>query len=146
MGLAGLRVGYLLARPELVTELDKVRLPYNLNRFSTIAAELALQRYDELLAPTVARLIAERARLADAIAALPGFQPYPSAANFLLVRSAWPPREVLAELAARGVLARDVSRYLLLGECFRVSVGTPEENDQVLDGLRAFSNSRGGTA
>lgn len=142
MGLAGLRVGYLLSRPELATELDKVRLPYNLNRFSTIAAELALERYDELLAPTVASLIAERARLSAAIAAIEGFEPYPSAANFLLVRSTWTPKDVLADLSARGVLARDVSKYPLLGECFRVSVGTPEENDQVLAGLRGFSGAR----
>ncbi|MCO5171341.1 MAG: histidinol-phosphate transaminase [Planctomycetes bacterium] len=144
MGLAGLRVGYLLARPELATELDKVRLPYNLNRFSTIAAELALERYDELLAPLVARLIDERERLAAAIAALPGFLPYPSRANFLLVRSAWPPGEVHAALAARGVLARDVSRYPMLAECLRVSVGTPEEGDLVLEGLAAFSAARTG--
>lgn len=144
MGLAGLRVGYLLARPELASELDKVRLPYNLNRFSTIAAELALERYDELLAPLVARLIAERERLAAAIAAIPGFLPYPSRANFLLVRSAWPPGEVHAALAARGVLARDVSRYPMLAECLRVSVGTPEEGDLVLEGLAAFSAGKTG--
>lgn len=141
MAMAGLRVGYLLARPELATELDKVRLPYNLNRFSTLAAELALERYDELLAPTVARLIDERERLARGIAALPGLRPYPSKANFLLVRSRWAPGEVLAALSARGVLARDVSRYPMLAECFRVSVGTPEENDAVLEGLRAFTGA-----
>jgi histidinol-phosphate aminotransferase len=146
MAMAGLRVGYLLARPELTTELDKVRLPYNLNRFSTVAAELALERYDELLAPTVARLVAERARLAAAIAAIPGLRPYPSLANFLLVRSRWSPGEVLAALSSRGILARDVSRYPMLAECFRVSVGTPEEGDEVLAGLRAFAKAQGGAA
>ncbi len=144
MGLAGLRVGYLLARPELATELDKVRLPYNLNRFSTIAAELALERYDDLLAPTVARIVEERARLRDLIAAVPGFTPWPSEANFLLVRSAWPPGEVLAALSARGVLARDVSRYPMLADCLRVSVGTPAEGDEVVAGLREVSLQRGG--
>lgn len=143
MALAGLRVGYLLARPELTAELDKVRLPYNLNRFSCLAAELALERWDELLRPTVERLIAERARLSAAIDALPGFAPWPSAANFLLVRAAWPPGEVLAALRERGVLARDVSRYPLLSSCFRVSVGTPAENEAVVEGLRAFARARG---
>lgn len=143
LALAGLRVGYLLARPELAAELDKVRLPYNLNRFSTLAAELALERYDELLRPGVERVVAARAALSAGIAALPGFQPYPSAANFLLVRAAWPPGEVLAALRDQGVLARDVSRYPLLGSCFRLSVGTPEENQAVLDGLRAFARARG---
>lgn len=146
MSLAGLRVGYLLARPELATELDKVRLPYNLNRFSTIAAELALERYDELLAPTVERLVAERARLTDLIAGVPGFTPLPSRANFVLVRSAWPPSDVLAALAARGVLARDVSRYPMLADCLRVSVGTPAEGDEVAAGLREFSRQHGGGA
>jgi histidinol-phosphate aminotransferase len=146
MALAGLRVGYLLGRPELVSELDKVRLPYNLNRCSQLAAELALERYDELLAPTVAALVAERARLSAAIAAVPGFLPYPSAANFLLVRSAWPPGEVLAALRERGVLARDVSRYPRLGACFRVSVSTPADGDEVVQGLRAFAASKGEAA
>lgn len=143
MAMAGLRVGYLLARPELATELDKVRLPYNLNRFSTIAAELALERYEELLLPTVRALMAERGRLEDAIANTPGFRPFPSAANFLLVRSRWAPAEVLAALRERGVLGRDVSKYPLLGDCFRLSVSTPQDGDVVIEGLRAFSRARG---
>jgi histidinol-phosphate aminotransferase len=143
MGMAGLRVGYLLARPELATELDKVRLPYNLNRFSTIAAELALERYDEVLAPSVRALILERGRLAEQLAAVPGFAPFPSSANFLLVRSRWAPGDVLTALRERGILGRDVSKYPLLGDCFRLSVSTPTDDDAVLEGLRAFARARG---
>ncbi len=136
LALAGLRVGYLLADPRLARELDKVRLPYNLSRFSTIAASAALDRYDELLAPRTARLLALRAGLAREIAAIPGFWPWPSAANFLCVRSERPPREVLATLDARGVLARDVSGQPLLAGCLRVSVGDELENAEVVAGMR----------
>lgn len=143
LALAGLRLGYLLGDPGLVDELDKVRLPYNLNRFSTLAAELALERYQELLAPSVARLIEGRERLRAGIAAIPGLRPWPSAANFLLVRSQWPPGEVLLALRERGVLLRDVSKAPGISDCFRVSVGTPAEVEAVIEGLRAFAQARG---
>ena len=144
MALAGLRVGYLLGDPALVRELDKVKLPYNLNRFSVEAATLALERYDEVLRPSVERLVALREALARALKAIPGLAVVPSSANFLLVRCAWPPREVHAALFERGVLARDVSRYPMLGDALRIGVGTAEENARTTDALRAFSLARGG--
>lgn len=146
MALAGLRVGYLLGDPALVRELDKVKLPYNLNRFSVEAATLALERYDELLRPSVERLVALREALARELGAIPGLRVVPSSANFLLVRCAWPPREVHAALLERGVLARDVSRYPMLGDALRIGVGTAEENARTVEGLRAFARARGGAS
>lgn len=143
MALAGLRVGYLLGDPALVRELDKVKLPYNLNRFSVEAATLALERYDEVLRPSVERLVRLREAMADELAAIPGLRVVPSSANFLLVRCAWPPREVHAALFERGVLVRDVSRYPMLGDALRIGVGTTEENARTVEGLRAFSSARG---
>lgn len=146
LALAGLRVGYLLGDPALVRELDKVRLPYNLNRFSTEAATLALERYDALLRPPVERLVALREALARDLAAVPGVRVVPSRANFLLARTPWPPRDVLAALLARGVLARDVSRQPLLGDALRISVGTEAENARTVAALRAFAAGRGAPA
>jgi histidinol-phosphate aminotransferase len=146
MALAGLRVGYLLGDPALVRELDKVKLPYNLNRFSVEAATLALERYDEVLRPSVERLVALREALARDLAAIPGLRVVPSSANFLLVRCAWPPRAVHAALFERGVLARDVSRYPMLGDALRIGVGTAEENARTVEGLQAFSRARGADA
>ncbi len=136
MGMAGLRVGYLLAAPELVREINKARLPYNVNFFSQLAALAALEAQDTLRA-RVALLVRERERLRGALAELPGVERvYPSAANFLLLELASArPRALFEALHERGILVRDVSGYPRLSRCLRVSVGTPEENDAL---LRAF--------
>jgi histidinol-phosphate aminotransferase len=137
LGLAAWRVGYLLAAPELAREIGKALLPYNVNQFSLVVAETALARYDEILQPQVRQIVAERRRVAAEIERLPDFSVVPSEANFLLARSARKtPREVYEAMLRRGVLIRDVSGYPVLAEYFRVSIGTPDENDKMLAVLR----------
>jgi histidinol-phosphate aminotransferase len=141
MGLAGLRVGYLLASPELAREVGKAVLPYNLNAFSQTAAEVAVELYDAELRPTVERIVAERERLFAELQTVEGLAPVRSCANFMVVRSAVEPRRVYEELLGRGgVLIRDVSGYPLLKDYFRVSVGTPAENARLLRWLRVIFN------
>lgn len=136
MAMGGLRVGYMLAAPEIASEVDKAKLPYNLNVFSMTAAEVAVERYDELLGPLVATLVRERERLMPAVGAFAGLEVYPSHANFFVVRShRVSPRELFDALVARGILVRDVSRYPMLSDALRISVGTPEENDALLAAL-----------
>jgi histidinol-phosphate aminotransferase len=85
----------------------------------------------------VARLVEERARLTQALAALPGVRVYPSQANFLLLElSQATPAEVFAAAYAEGVLIRNVSSYPRLSRCVRVSVGTPGENQRLIEALR----------
>lgn len=137
MGLAGLRVGYLLAAPELAREVSKAVLPYNLNAFSQTAAEVAVELYETELRPTVERIVAERERLYTELQNIEGLAPVRSCANFMVVRSTVEPERVYDELLRRhDVLIRDVSKYPMLREYFRVSVGTPEENDRLIRGLR----------
>jgi histidinol-phosphate aminotransferase len=136
MAMGGLRVGYMLAAPEIAVEVNKAKLPYNLNVFSMAAAEVAVERYDELLRPLVETLIRERERLIPAVAAIEGLEPYPSHANFFVVRTRrLAPRDLFDALVARGILVRDVSRYPMLSEFLRISVGTPAENDALLAAL-----------
>ncbi|MDT5295871.1 MAG: histidinol-phosphate aminotransferase [Acidobacteriota bacterium] len=143
MGLAGLRVGYLLASPELAREVSKAVLPYNLNAFSQTAAEVAVEMYEEELRPTVARIVAERERLFAELQSIEGLSPVASSANFMVVRSEIEPRRVYEELLRRGrILVRDVSGYPMLKDYFRVSVGTPDENDQLLEWLRHIFNGK----
>jgi histidinol-phosphate aminotransferase len=142
MALAGLRVGYLLAAPELVREISKAVLPYNLNRFSQTAAEVAIELYETELAPLVARVVAERARLFAALGRISGLAPVPSHANFMVVRSEIEPRRVFASLLERDILVRDVSGYPMLRDYFRVSVGTPEENDRLIAALKEIYDHR----
>jgi histidinol-phosphate aminotransferase len=141
MALAGLRAGYLLAHPRLVAEINKAKLPYNINYYTeSVAAEVLRNR--ALLAPQVDAIRSERDRLYDAMRDLPGIHVYPSAANFLLFRVA---SEVIDHqllfqrlLDEHGILVRDVSKYPMLQHCLRVSAGAPEENDAFLAALAAI--------
>lgn len=135
MAFAALRVGYLLASPELVTEIRKAVLPYNLNAFSQLAAEVAIEKYSTLLGPTVEAIVAERERLYRELSEMKGLAPVVSKGNFMLVRAGRDVRQIFDELLKRDILVRDVSGYPMLREYFRVSVGTPEENDQLLRAL-----------
>jgi histidinol-phosphate aminotransferase len=136
MAMAALRVGYLLAAPELVREISKAVLPYNLNVVSQTAAEVAIEMYETELKPLIGLIRAERDRVAVELARIPGLTPVPTRANFMLLRSAIPPADVYQELLQHDILIRDVSSYPQLQNCFRISVGTPEENDLLISTLR----------
>ena len=137
MAMAGLRVGYLLAAAELVAEIDKARLPYNLNFFSQAAAMAALDEREALHA-IVRRLVALRGELLVGLASIPGVRPVPSEANFILFElAAADPKAVFERLHGAGVLVRDVTAYPGLERCLRVSVGNEEENGRFLGALRA---------
>lgn len=122
--LAGIRVGYLLAHPELVGELLKVKLPYNVGRASVVAARLTL----EAEGATRRRVAVLRARREQWAALLRGFglEVFPSEANFLLVRCAGSEQAAAVHrgLAARGILVRDVGSGPGLAGCLRFSVGS----------------------
>jgi histidinol-phosphate aminotransferase len=136
MALAALRVGYLLAAPELAREVGKALLPYNLNAFSQTAAEVAVEMYKKELRPLVSRIISERERLSHELSGIEGLSPIASRANFMVVRSRIEPRQLFKALLQRDILVRDVSTYPMLNEYFRTSVGTPEENDKLIRALR----------
>ena len=135
MGMAGLRVGYLLASPALVREIDKARLPYNVNFFSQMAAMAALDAYGQLQ-ERVVRLARLREGLQDALGRMPGVKAYPSQANFILIELLEAdPKAVFESLYRRGVLVRDVTSYPMLSRCLRVTVGSEEENESFLRAL-----------
>jgi histidinol-phosphate aminotransferase len=135
MAMAGLRVGYLLADPALVREVNKARLPYNLNFFSQAAALAALEE-PAALRESVERIVAARQELFRRLAHVAGVRPFPSRANFILFElEKADPRAVFESMWGRGVLVRDVSAYPRLGRCLRVSVGSDEENERFLTAL-----------
>jgi len=121
--LAGLRLGYLLAHPELVAELIKVKLPYNLGH-GTAAAGLVALDAAAVAARRVRLLVGRRAQWA-AMLERHRLEVFPSEANFLLVRCASPERSrrLRDGLAERGILVREVGHYPGLAGCLRVSVG-----------------------
>jgi len=135
MALGGLRIGYCLASPELTAEFSKAKMPYSLNLISMIAAEVTLERQAELQ-PLVEAMATEKERLQAELANIPGLDPVPSAANFLVTRTSIPPSQLFDELLHRGFLIRDISRAPLLSNYVRISVGTPRENLDLVAALR----------
>jgi histidinol-phosphate aminotransferase len=135
LGLAGIRLGYLSGAPALLAQFDKVRPPYNVNVLTQVAAEFALDHID-ILDQQAEQLNAARTALSAELAALPGVEVFPSAANFLLVRV--PDADhVCANMAAAKVLIKNLSKMPVLANCIRVTVSTPEENSVFLNALKA---------
>ena len=132
--LAGLRVGYLLADAEVIENINKVRLPYNVNVFSQAAAA-ALMAEPGPLEGIIAEIVRERGRLERVLAGLGGYTTYPSAANFLLVRCGRPADKVWRGLIDAGILVRNLSSVSGLDGCLRITVGTPAQNDSVIEAL-----------
>ena len=135
MGMAGLRVGYLMAHPELTEQISKAKLPYNINQFSLTAAEVALENADRFR-PAIDAVLRERERLGAELAGIPGIKVYPSEANFFLIEVPVSPKALFDDLYEQGILIRDVSSYPMLSKCLRISVGTGEENDRLTSALR----------
>lgn len=136
LGLAGIRLGYVAGHPKWIAELDKVRPPYNINVLTEATAQFMLEHVDVLDAQA-ATLRAERTKLIDALAALPGVEVFPSAANFILARVP-DAAGMFDRLLKRRVLIKNVSKmHPLLANCLRVTVSNPEENAQFIDAFVA---------
>jgi len=135
-GLAGARLGYLIGPAAIVNELDKVRPPYNVSVLNCEAAIFALE-HEALYAEQAAAIRAERQPLIDALVAIAGVEiVWPSEANMVLLRVRDAGR-AQAEMKARGVLVKNVSAmHPLLNNCLRLTVGTREENAQMLAALK----------
>ncbi len=133
IGLAGLRVGILVGQESLIQLISKVRLPYNLNTFSQIAAQVVLSQKD-FTGNQLQILIRERERLFNVLRGLNGIRPYPSEANFILFWAQDSPR-IYEGLLSRGILVRAFGTAGALKDHLRVTVGRPEENDLFLQTL-----------
>jgi histidinol-phosphate aminotransferase len=138
MGLAGLRLGYLVGPTAWLTQIDKLRLPYNINVLTQASAAFAL-RHRAILDDQTNRIRDDRAVLLDALAGIDALTPYPSDANFILVRTEpGRARHLFDGLRERGVLIKHLDgAHPLLADCLRITVGTPNENDALLNALRA---------
>jgi histidinol-phosphate aminotransferase len=134
MAMAGLRFGYMMAHPEIAREIYKAKLPYNVNIFTLAAAEIVVEKRS-LLDRGIQALVRERDRVVAELQKRKAVRVFPSKANFVLIRTARPARDLFEELYLHGVLIRDVSAYPLLDRCLRVSIGTPEENNRFLTAL-----------
>ena len=139
LGLAGIRLGILIGRRDWLNEFDKLRLPYNINALTQAAGHFAMRHYDALLAQT-ATLRLERARVRGALAQLPGMLVFPSEANFVLVRVP-DAGKTFAGLLSRRILVKNTSKtHPLLADTLRITIGTPDENNALIDALHAMNH------
>ncbi|MDR7093171.1 pyridoxal phosphate-dependent aminotransferase [Hydrogenophaga laconesensis] len=129
-GLAGLRMGYALASDAVARQLRKLVPPFGVSVLQTVCAQVALE-HPGYVKERVAQTLRERDRLFAALQRHPGWRPIPSHANFLLVRTP-DAAQAHAQLLAGGVLVRRQDRLHGLQGCFRVTVGTVEENNAFL--------------
>lgn len=146
--LAGQRVGYVVAAPEVIGMLDRFRQPYNVGLFSQIAAEAVLG-HETWMEETARRIAADRDRLFQHLDGLDGVRPCPSRANFILFRVEAPRK---AEGVWRGLRERGVSVRIFRGapgleDFLRVTIGTPFENETFLSSLQdCLASSETGAA
>ena len=134
-GLAGVRLGYMIGPTALIAEIDKVRPPYNISVLNAECALFALE-HTEVFAAQAQDLREDRERLLKALAALPGVRPFPSEANMILARVP-DAAKACDGLKAHRVLIKNVSKmHPLLNNCLRLTVGTAQENDQMLAALK----------
>ncbi|MEN9912446.1 MAG: hypothetical protein RI956_890 [Pseudomonadota bacterium] len=147
LGLAGLRLGFLVASPAWIEQFDKVRPPYNINVL-TLAATQFILSHNAVLETQAKQIMAERTVLFDALVNMAenmsdgiNIQPYPSAANFILVKvpdaNQW-----FATLKSQGILVKNVSNLSpLLHNCLRLTVGNSAENKALIAALRLLADT-----
>lgn len=133
--MASLRVGFALAGEAVLEAVTKVKMPYNLNAFSQLAAARLIERR-ELLREGIDAIIHERERVYNELKGMKGIRAYPSEANFILFKTEIEANEVFEDLLAEGVLVRNFSHKKGLANCLRVTIGTAEQNDEFLAALK----------
>ena len=132
-GMAGLRLGLAFAQEEIVETLSRVKYPYNIN---VITQRAVLERLETSIDGQVAEIVSERERVAEALRTLPAVRKiYPSQANFLLARFD-DPRGVYERLIGEGIIVRDRSRVAGCEGCLRITIGTPAQNDRLIETLK----------
>jgi histidinol-phosphate aminotransferase len=135
IGLAALRLGFLIADCAIIEQVNKVRLPFNVNSLSQAVAAEILKEKDRMNF-FIKTIVAERKRLSNEMGKIEGVRPFPSEANFILFKVENPDK-VYMSLLRKGILVRNINENVK--GCLRVTVGTPEENTTFLKALRETS-------
>ncbi|MDR0373847.1 MAG: histidinol-phosphate transaminase [Nitrososphaerota archaeon] len=135
-GLAMLRLGYVVANPELAAVLrDKAPLPYPVSGF-TIRMGIKLLGNIDIEQTAVAALVAERGKLIKQLNQIAGVEAFPSQADFVLINTKAPADEVYMKLLKRGIILKKWGPLLQYENCFRVTVGLPEMNAKLIEALK----------
>ena len=137
-GLAGLRLGMAFAQPGVIELLDKIKPPYNISSATQHIAVTAIRNTDQMKL-WVSEIKTERERVARELTKLTMVKKvFPSEANFLLVRFNYDPLEAYEELITNMIVVRDRSTVVRCEDCMRITIGTPEENDRLIEAVKKF--------
>tara|TARA_B110000908_G_scaffold146742_1_gene177925 strand:- start:456 stop:1541 length:1086 start_codon:yes stop_codon:yes gene_type:complete len=136
LGLAGIRFGWLAAAPALMAELNKIRLPYNINELTQLTMDFALDHY-EVFAQQAKQICASRSHMLKILGSLEGAKVYPSEANFVLIRLLQKDAtELFQELRDEdAILIKNLSKQVGLTQCLRLTVGTEIENQTLCEAI-----------
>lgn len=136
LGLAGLRLGFIAGNNEIIDQLNKIRLPYNINSLTQLTAEFALKKPD-LFKQQTKQICIDRAIVLDQLNELTGITAFNSSANFILFKTGKNQANIIYEqLKEQGILIKNLSvQGGLLTDCLRVTIGKPEENKIFIQSL-----------
>ena len=143
-GLAGLRIGYMIGHPAWIEELEKLRLPYNVGVLNQASAVFALDNWERLSVATQ-QIIDERQRVYAALKRMDGLEAYDSETNFIMIRIVEKSADaVFDRLKDQGILLRRLTGWHpLIENCLRISIGTPDENSEVLKKIQQILSDPG---
>ena len=139
IGLAALRVGFGVADPLVINEINKVRLPYNSNTISQTFAEHLTTNF-EAVQEQIDSIVDERHRLLGELQKIKSVTAFPSDSNFILFKTEKSANNIFTYLSKNGILVRNLSSHPKLNNCLRVTVGTKNENDRFLSKLKDFKD------
>jgi len=137
-GLAGIRIGYAISQKPILGLLERIKPPYNVNSVSAGIALEAVAKNSETMQAAVESIRKQRGMMAKSLVTM-GFEVYPSCTNFILAKPAGrmgSSAKIVGELAKKGIIVRDRSGMALLDDAFRITIGAPEENMALLQGIR----------
>lgn len=142
VGLAGLRLGLLIGAKEWLSELEKIRMPYNINSLTQASALFALEHFDMLVMQTE-QLRVDRLVLMKELSDIAGLEVFPSEANFVLVRTPeGMARNWFEALKEKGILIKCLDgSHPLLNHCLRITVGTTDQNERLVSALKEIAVS-----
>jgi histidinol-phosphate aminotransferase len=138
IGMAGLRLGYGIASELVIGYMNRVRLPYNINAFSQAAGETILENWN-ILEKQIESIKEEREKVFLSMKKITGITTFPSKSNFILFRleeKRGEPKIFFQRLLEKGIRIRDLTKAPFLDRCFRVTIGTREENNAFLEAIK----------
>ncbi len=142
LGMASMRLGFLIGNKDIITELDKVRLPYNINSLSQVAANFFLDYQMEFVSQ-VKEVVKRREELYMALKGITGITPYPSRANFIYFSCIFDSDRIYANLTAAGIFVKNLNKPPRMTNCMRVTVGNFEENAVFIKALKSVISELG---